>query len=97
MAAAIQQQERSSSRHIHRLQKNKSLYTDRDVARAHKARKFQEIVGASLRRMLHVIDRKLLPNCPITRADIKMAEHIFGPSTAHSKGKTVGRSTDHII
>jgi len=47
--------------------------------------------------MLRVINRKLLPNCPITRADIKMAEHIFGPSTAHLKGKTVRRSTDHIV
>ena len=47
--------------------------------------------------MLHVIDRKLLPNCPIARADIKMAEYIFGPSMAHLKEKRVRRSTDHIV
>jgi hypothetical protein len=70
------------------IDRNKAKYTARDVTLADKARKFQETTGASLQTFLDIIDHKLLPNCPITRADIKIAEDIDGTSVAHLKGKT---------
>jgi hypothetical protein len=73
------------------VNKNKVRYSARDVALADKARKFQETTGASLQTLLDIINRKLLPNCPITRADIKMAEDIYGTSVVHLKGKTARR------
>lgn len=82
---------------IKTVNKLKSGYTDHEINRANRACRFQEILGASLRTILHIVDRKLFPNCPITRTDIKMAEHIYGPSRAHLKGKTVCRSTDHVV
>ena len=77
----------------------KSQYSNRGVDRANHTRRFQEILGASLRTILQIVDRKLVPNCPITRIyNIKMADHnIYGPSRAHLKGKTVHRSTDHVV
>jgi hypothetical protein len=81
---------------IRTVEKNKSKYSTRDVARANEARRFQEITGTSLAKLLRIVDKKLLPNCPVTREDVKMAEDIYGPSIAHLKGKTVRRKTDHI-
>jgi hypothetical protein len=76
--------------------KNKAGYTTRDIKRANKARKFQETTGMSLHTLLETIDRKLLTNCPITRADVKAAEDIYGTSIAHLKGKTVRRQGKHV-
>jgi hypothetical protein len=80
------------------VDRNKAKYTARDVALANKARKSQETTGTSLKTFLDMIDRKLLPNCPITRADVKMAEDIYGTSVAHLKGKTTrkGGNTSHL-
>jgi hypothetical protein len=66
---------------------------------ANKARKFQETTGASLKTFLDMIDRKLLPNCPITRADVKIAEDIYGTIAVHLKGKTTRKrgNTSHAM
>ena len=48
--------------------------------------------------LLLIIDwRLLLPNCPITRANIWAAEDIFGPNM-HSliKGKTIQHTKAHV-
>ena len=45
----------------------------------------------STRDFLHFVDNNLIPNCPITRQDILVAEHIFGPDLGSLKGKTVRR------
>jgi hypothetical protein len=71
-------------------------YTARDVALANKAQKFQETTGTSLQTLLDIINWKLLPNCPITWADIKVAEHIYGTSVAHLKGKTTRKGGKHV-
>ena len=79
------------------VEKNKARYTARDIERANRARKFQEITGTSLETLLGVIDRKLLLNLPITRADVKAAEDIYGTSLAHLKGKTMRRQGEHVL
>jgi hypothetical protein len=81
---------------ISTVDKNKGRYSTRDMSRANNARRFQETTGASLQTILDIVDCKLLPNCPITRIDIKMAEDIYGTSIAHLKGKTVRKKGQHV-
>jgi hypothetical protein len=42
------------------------------------------------------VENKLLPNCPITRDDIIVAKHIFGPDVSSLKGKTVHRVPQRV-
>ena len=39
-----------------------------------------------------IVDHNLLPNCPVTRADIVTAAKLYGPNINALKGKTVKRS-----
>ena len=75
----------------------KSNYTVRDYKQALLARKLQNMIGRpSTRDFLHIVDNNLLPNCPITRKDIRAAEDIFGANLGSLKGKTTRRSGDHV-
>jgi hypothetical protein len=38
----------------------------------------------------------MLPNCPVTRSDIRAAEDIFGPNLGALKGKTVRTRPDPV-
>jgi hypothetical protein len=77
---------------INTVQENKNRYTQRDYSRAVLARKIQATIGRpSTRQFIDIVERNLLPNCPITRQDILTAEHIFGPDVGSLKGKTVRR------
>jgi hypothetical protein len=74
---------------VHTVAENKSKYTNRDYSRATLARRIQNVIGRpSLRTYLHIIEHDLIPNCPITRADVLAAEDIFGPNLGSLKGKT---------
>jgi hypothetical protein len=76
---------------------NKAKYTNRDYSQAVLARKIQKMIGRpSTRHFIKIVENKLLPNCPITKADILAAEHIFGPDLGSIKGKTVRRTPDRI-
>jgi hypothetical protein len=69
---------------------NKSKFSHRDVIRATEARKLLCKIGRpSQQTFLRIIDRNLLPNCPITRRDAMNAQLIFGPDVGSLKGKTV--------
>ena len=76
---------------------NKSRYTDPMYSQASLARKLQAMIGyPSTRDFLQIVDHRLLPNCPITRADILAAEDIFGPDVHSLKGKTVRQTEPHV-
>jgi hypothetical protein len=44
---------------------------------------------------MNLINKNLLPNCPLTRADILAAEDILGPNLGSLKGETARRGNDH--
>ena len=81
---------------IPQVQDKKERYTDRNIKRADRARRFQYINGHLIKRILHAVDNKILQNLPIMREDVRMAEDIYGPSITHLKGKTVRPKIKHV-
>ena len=76
---------------------NRTRYNNRDYSRAVVARKLQALIGRpSVRQYKQIVDRNLLPNCPINHGDIIAAEDIFGGDLGCLKGKTVRRPTPHV-
>jgi hypothetical protein len=75
---------------VNTVEGNMTRYTNRDYSHAVLARKTQKMIGRpSTRAFIAIVKNNLLPNCPITRRDIAMAEDIFGPDVGSLKGKTV--------
>ncbi|KAI2499082.1 Reverse transcriptase (RNA-dependent DNA polymerase) [Fragilaria crotonensis] len=57
----------------------------------------QKIIGRpSTRTFMSIVEKNLLPNCPVTRDDIIAAERIFGPDIGSLKGKTVQKRPDPV-
>ena len=81
---------------ITKVQKKKERYTARDIKRADRARRFQNITGHPIKQILHAVDNKILQNLPILREDVRMVEDIYGPSIPHLKGKRVRRKLQHV-
>lgn len=78
---------------INTVADNKNKYTNSDYSRASLARQIQITIGRpSTKDFIRIVEQGLLPNCPITRDDIKAAEDIFGPDVGSMKGKTVRHS-----
>jgi hypothetical protein len=76
---------------------NKSNYTNEDYLKAVRAREIQVKIGRpSLKDYVRIITSNLLPNSPVTKADIMAAEHIFGPDVGSLKGKTVRRRPPQV-
>ena len=58
----------------------KENLTNRDIEAASLARTIYRRIGRpGRRRFLEMIDKNLLPGCPITRQDAMNAEKIWGP------------------
>jgi hypothetical protein len=75
---------------INTVDDNKSKYSKHDYLQAVLDRKLQATIGRpSTADFIQIVEEQLLPNCPITKADIMAAEHIFGPDLGAIKGKTV--------
>jgi hypothetical protein len=82
---------------INTVADNKNGYTNRAYTRAVLARNIQKMVGRpTTKEFIKIVEMNLLPNCPVTREDILIAEKIFGPDIGSLKGKTVRRDTDHV-
>jgi hypothetical protein len=71
---------------------NKAKYSSADYSKAVLARKIQVTIGRpSTKEFIRIVNGNMLPDCPISRADILAAEHIFGPEVGSLKGKTTRR------
>jgi hypothetical protein len=76
---------------------NGTKYSQRDYFKAELARKIQTIIGRpSTKTFLTIVDKNLLPNCPVIGANIIAAERIFGPDIKSLKGKTVRRASSPV-
>ena len=88
---------RNGTSMVNTVADNRSRYTSRDYSRAIFARKLQGIIGRpSDRTFKDIVNRNLLPNCPINSRDINAAADIFGPDIGSLKGKTVRRAIPHV-
>ena len=82
--------EQASTVLINTVAENKAKYTNEDYLKALTARRLQIKIGRpSTKQFIRIVTSNQLPNCPITKADIMAAEHIFGPDVGSLKGKTV--------
>ena len=79
------------------IKTNEAKFTNRDVVRAKQASRFQYHMGLSLQGLLDKIDSGNIRNNPVTRRSARIAESIYGPSTANLTGKTTHRKTDPAI
>jgi hypothetical protein len=81
---------------VNTVAENKGSYTNEDYAKALRARQLQIMIGRpNTKHFIKIVTSNQLPNCPVTRADILAAEHIFGPDVGSLKGKTV-RHRPHL-
>ena len=61
---------------------NSIKYSQRDYSRAQLLRKVQKIIGQpSSRTFLSIVDKHLLPNCPVTRDDIISRRNVSSVQT----------------
>jgi hypothetical protein len=82
---------------VNTVAENRTNYTNRAYDRAVLARNIQKMVGRpSTQEYLQIVERNMLPNCPVTREDFMNAEKIFGPDLGSLKGKTVRRASEHV-
>jgi hypothetical protein len=85
--------DRKSTVMVNTIAKNTGRYTNDDYLKAVCARELQIMIGQppNTKHFIQIVTSNHLPNCPVTRADIVAAEHIFRPDVGSLKGKTVRR------
>ena len=71
-------------------------YTHRAIQCARAARRFQNIIMRPGARQLMDVAVSHLKGCPLTKADVKAAEDIYGPNLGALKRKTVARPNPHV-
>ena len=73
-------------------------YTQREILKAKEARRAQAMMGnPSERDYKGMVSNNVIPNCPVTSADISNARAIFGPDLPSVRGKTVRRAPAPVV
>ena len=73
----------------------KDKYTVKGYSGTHKTQSLQDIIGA--KDYIRYLENNMLPNCPITKADILRAENILGPNRGSLKVKTTRKTPSRVI
>jgi hypothetical protein len=82
---------------VRTVRKNFEGFTKKQVQQATTARRIMSMIGAPTAREYQGLVRlNLLPDCPITTADIVNAHKIFDTDLANLRGKTVRRRPEHV-
>jgi hypothetical protein len=82
---------------VNTVEENKNRYINAVYKQAALARKLQNIIGRpSARSYLNIVEKNLLKDCPVVRADILVAEDSFGLNLGSVIGKTVRQSGDRV-
>ena len=72
------------------VEDNTSMYSDRQVLRAKRARDLLHAIGCpSVADLKKVLKMNSISNCPVTEEDVQLAEKVFGPDVGSLKGKSV--------
>jgi len=81
---------------INTVDSNKTKYTIKEYSDAVHARSLQNIIGhPNTQDLIKYMERNMIPNCPINKADILHAEDIFGTNIGALQGKTVRKKSTH--
>jgi len=80
------------------VENNKTKYTVKEYSDAVRARSLQNIIGMpNTQDYIRYVERNMIPNCPINKADILRADDIFGTNIGSLQGKTVRKKSKRII
>ena len=83
---------------INTVENNKTKYTIKAYSDAVRARSLQNIIGRpSTQDYIKYVERNMIPNCPVNKADILRAEDIFGANIGSLQGKTVRKKSARIV
>ena len=81
---------------VQTVEENKSKYTRRELSNAEKARSLRRKIGhPSQQDFEYYLKENFIRNCPLTVADAKRAEDIYGPEVYSLQGKTVKKKGQH--
>ncbi|MGC9293591.1 MAG: hypothetical protein ACP5EP_12880, partial [Acidobacteriaceae bacterium] len=79
------------------LMENRKGYTQRQFEDAKRARKLYHIVGCpTIENFKNILRQNIIQNCPVTPADVDLAEKIFGPDIGTLKGKTTRKAPPRV-
>jgi len=82
---------------VNTVEKNKNKYMNKQYSDANKAWLIQNIIGhLSTDDYISYVQQNLIPNCPITKADILCTENILGPNLGSLKGKTTRKTPEKV-
>ena len=93
-----EEQTQTEAAHIQTVRGNYEGYTKREVVKTKEARRAQAMMGnPSEKDYKGMVSNNLIPNCPVSSADITNARAIFGPDLPSIRGKTVRRAPRPVV
>jgi hypothetical protein len=79
------------------LKENMKLFTKRQIDDAKRVRRLYHIVRCpSLENLKSLLKQNIIKNCPVTSADLDLAEKIYGPDIGTLKGKTTRKAPPRV-
>jgi len=83
---------------VNTVENNKTKYTVKEYSDTVRASSLQNIIGRpSTQDYIKYVERNMIPNCPINKADILRAEDIFGANIGSLQGKTTRKKSERIV
>ena len=82
---------------IQTVAENSTYFTPADIQKANLAKRIYEMVGRpSSRNFYNLIKYKMIQDCPVTIADVKIAQTIYGKDVYAIRGKTVRKTPQSV-
>ncbi|MGC8551172.1 MAG: hypothetical protein ACP5M4_15955 [Acidobacteriaceae bacterium] len=82
---------------ISSVEENRKGYTQRQFDDVKPTRQFYHIMGCpTIENLKHLLRANIIQNCPVTPANVDLAEKIFGPDIGTLKGKTTRKTPPRV-